>query len=548
MPVTDQIISAARAAARRAALRALQVAGRLHAFSTGQPPTLPGVGLPATPYPLTDARMEARTAGQDALEAFLAARAGPLPTRISSDLASNLDPTRIKRIFDSADQGISIYQYGDFTKRLRERDSHLCGIDRQRRQSVANKPFLIWPRLDTDRLCVGLAHFMRAVVDDIDGFPAAVYSLLSKNCDGWSLNEIVWVPGRVRFQMPDGNGGGPMIDLRGMFPRSIEWVHAKHAAFKQDTFEPLLDLGTSKIHLPSHKFIYSLAAGEGLAPARGYSRSVAWMHFFKHATLRDWNVFLHIYGIPLLHGSVPFGKWRDKAIRDALDIALEAFGRDDQRPVLPDDAKIEITNPTSMSGATDAWFRMAGFCNAEQSKAVLGETLTTEAGESGSYKLGDVHQDSAHEVVVGDALTTASDLRADLFLSILELNADALAQVFNVRPEELPLANPLCAFRTDREWTPEVRLASFAKGTEIGIDISESQVRREMQFDKPTSPSDRVKGKPIVVAKGGAAVGSVAAADGVKNPDEDANATAPGNPTTAPAVEQPQQPPPRGAE
>jgi len=70
------------------------------------------------------------------------------------------------------------------------------------------------------------------------------------------------------------------------------------------------------------------------------------MHFFKHATLRDWNVFLHLYGIPPLHGS-------------------------------------------------DAWFRMAGFCNAEPSKAVLGETLTTEAGESGSYKLGDIHQDSA---------------------------------------------------------------------------------------------------------------------------------------------------------
>jgi len=376
---------------------------------------------------------------------------------------------------------------------------------------------------------------MRAVVDGIDGFPAAVYSLLSKNCDGWSLNEMVWAPGRVRFQMPDGNGGGPMVDVAGLFPRSAEWVHAKHAAFKQDAFEPLLDLGSSKIHLPRHKFIYSLAAGEGLAPARGYSRSVAWMHFFKHATLRDWNVFLHLYGIPLLHGSVPFGKWKDKAIRDALDLALEAFGRDDQRPVLPDDAKINITNPTSMSGATDAWFRMAGFCNAEQSKAVLGETLTTEAGESGSYKLGYVHQDSAHEVIVGDALTTASDLRADLFLSVIELNADALARVFNVRPEALPLGNPLCAFRTDREWTPEVRLNSFAKATEIGIDISESQVRREMQFDKPTSPSDRVKGKPVVVSKGGAAVGSVDAAEGVRVPDDSATPDRPPAQPTGPA-------------
>ena len=57
-----------------------------------------------------------------------------------------------------------------------------------------------------------------------------------------------------------------------------------------------------------------------------------------------------------------------------------------------------------------------------------------------------------------------------------------------------------------------------------------------MQFDKPTSPADRVMGKPVVVAKGGAAVGSVDAAGGVRVPDESAQ---PDHPPADPATPTP---------
>ena len=66
-------------------------------------------------------------------------------------------------------------------------------------------------------------------------------------------------------------------------------------------------------------------------------------------------------------------------------------------------------------------------------------------------------------MIVGDALTTASDIRTDLFLSVIELNADALARTFNCLPDDLAMANPLCEFATDQAWTPAARLDAFVK-------------------------------------------------------------------------------------
>jgi phage gp29-like protein len=505
-----------------------RTAARLQRFAAGgTAPAFPGVGIQNPTFPTRNVRTEQRleSAREDVLEGRIAVNAGPYSDRVSTYPGSHLDPTKIDRIFRSADFGVAIYEYADLCAQMRQRDAHLMGIDRQRRQSVANKPFLLWPRHDNDPLAVGMAHALRAAVDGIDAFPSATYSALSKNCDGWSLNEIIWKPGKLRFQLPDGNGGGPMVTVPGIWPRAIHWVHAKHTQFTNDSSdEPLLDLGPDgSIALPRSKFVYTMTPGDGIACARGYSRAVVWMHFFKHADFRDWNVFLHLYGIPFLQGKIERPMWNDPQMRAVLEQALMAYGKGEQAPILPNGLSVEVHDPVSLGGAGDAHKSLFGICNAEQSKAVQGETLTTEPGESGSYKLGNVHQDSQHEVTVGDALSTASDYRRDLLLAIIEENADEFAKVFNVKPDELVLGLARCGFRTDREWSPEQRMNIYAAATKQGIEVSESQVRNEMQLDRPTSPNDIVRGEAVVVPNGGAAVGSTEASDGVRIDKQDSS-------------------------
>jgi len=504
-------------------------------------PTIKGIGTGAGAgdYPGTNRRLQAELEDPSYLSVRTAVRAGPLPTRISTYPASSLDPLKIDRILQQADRATAVWQFADMNYQMRQRDAHLMGIDRQRRQGTANKELLIHPLSDRDPLSVALAHVRRSIWLGIDNAPAAVYSALSKNCDGWSLSEIIYEQCRLRIELPDGYGSSKIVSVPGIWPRSIEWVHPKHTTFKQDTDECLLDMGGGNvIHLPQHKYLYSLAAGDGIAPGRGYSRAVIWMHFFKHASLRDWNVFLHLYGIPMLEGRLSRENWNDAKMRAVLERAMQAYGTGEENPILTSGMDMKINQPTSVTGADNAWHTLAGFCNAEQSKAVLGSTLTTEAGGA-SYNLGYIHQDSTHEAIVGDAQGTASDIEADIFQSAIELNAVALARAFeehSVRclPEELPLIGADVAFATDREWTPETRMKIFLGLANGGIRGSISQVRRELRYDAPSGPEDEFTGKPVVVPAGAAAVGSADASAGVANPKKQ---PAPPLQTPAPVVD-----------
>jgi len=463
---------------------------------------------------------------EGALRGQIAHAPGPLPTRLSTYPATSLDPLKIDRIFRAADLGVAIYEYGDLCKQMRERDAHLLGVDRQRRAGVANKPYLIIPSDERDPVAVANSHLTRAAIDNIDGFQSAVYSALSKNCDGWSMSEIMWAPGTLRFSVPTSPTTTKMVSVKGLWPRQIDWVHPKHTEFDTRRIDqPLLNVGSrGAIRLPRHKFVYMKAPGEGIATARGYSRSVVWMHFFKHASMRDWVVFLHLYGIPFLQGKMDRGLFKDATMKAVLVEALENYGTGEERPILPEGLDIVVKDPVSIAGSGDAHSKMWGVCCLEQSKAVLGVTLTTEASSGGAaYGLGVVHADAAQEVKVGDAMSTAADLRRDLHRAILEVNADAIARAYSeagltATPVDLVQKPAVGSFRTDREWSPAQRLEIFDKAAAIGVHPSKAQVRHELQIDAPTSPEDTVRGRAVTVANGAQSVGAADASEGVDNP------------------------------
>ncbi len=514
-----------------------RIAGRADMLGMASAPRFPGTGIlgaggmisptGSSPRVARDIERAILADPREALESRIASAPGPIPTRLRTNAASKLDPTKIERIFSAADLGIAIYEYADLCKKMREVDTHLMGVDRHRRQAVANKPFVIAPSDPTDPVAVALAHLERRSIGEIENFPEVVYSTLSKNCDGWSLSELIWKPGALRFRLPDGHGGGQTVTVEGLWPRAIEWVHPKHTEFDtagQGADVPMLNVGsTGAIHLAPHKFLYSRAPGEGIASARGYSRAVVWMHFFKHASWRDWVIFLHIYGIPFLQGKVSRGKWNDAALKQVLVHALEVYGTGEERPILPDDVGIDVHDAVSVTGAGDAHKAMIGTCNAEISKAVEGVTLTSEAGGAGSYALGYVHADAAHEVIVGDAAATGADITSQVLRSMVEVNADAIARAFagaglRCTPADLPSRTAPGTFRTDREWTPETRQKIFAGAIKDKVPVSLAQYRHELQLDAPHDPNDELRADAIVVPEGSVTVDAKEAQDGVKNP------------------------------
>jgi phage gp29-like protein len=69
--------------------------------------------------------------------------------------------------------------------------------------------------------------------------------------------------------------------------------------------------------------------------------------------------------------------------------------------VIPDDASFEFVKG-DVKGSSDVFEGLVTFCNSEVSKAIIGQTLTTEAGDKGARSLGEVHIDVRADIIAED--------------------------------------------------------------------------------------------------------------------------------------------------
>ena len=65
------------------------------------------------------------------------------------------------------------------------------------------------------------------------------------------------------------------------------------------------------------------------------------------------------------------------------------------------------------TSSTDLYERLARYCDEQISKAVLGQTLTSDSG-GGSYAQSKTHNEVRHDLTVADCKALASTLRRDL--------------------------------------------------------------------------------------------------------------------------------------
>jgi len=447
----------------------------------------------------------------DALFGRVSYDSGPAFTRYSSNPATGLNPQMINAALLAANNGYPLV-WAEMVEQVLERDGHLSGIDAARRDEVAGKPFRVHPKPGADPgVAVAVAKFVRASLDELDGFEQCVFDILSANGMGYSSQEIVWKLDRVRF--PDESGNTVAIDA--VCPRSLEWVHPKHFRFDLRTDEPRIVISNTDNTLPPNKFIFHASTGTGLIERRGFMRPCIWYHAAKQWALRDWLTFAHLYGIPQLEGIYDGEISQQPELRTLYETVLRDFG-EGIPAIHPRDFEVKITQPPAGGKSSDVHGALMGMCNAEMSKRVQGETLTTEMGQYGSYGASETHADVRHAIVVADGKKLCNTYRRDLFRPIVELNATRLAAALGRTSEEIMAAVPVASFRIDREVSPMDRQKIYEGAVGLGLEVDQDQYFDEMGFDRPRPGSKPIPGQPVTVSQGGAAVSTVDAVDGVK--------------------------------
>lgn len=170
-------------------------------------------------------------------------------------------------------------------------------------------------------------------------------------------------------------------------------------------------------HVPDYKVI-NVTYEDGYLNPYGSAllRKCYWPVKFKNGTLKFWVNFTEKYGMPLLVGQYMRGGSQDEAekLAKALVTLVE-----DSVIVTPDDVKLEL-HDASRTTSSVLYRDLIKFCNAEISKAVLSQTLTTEL-DMGSYAASQTHFKIRREVILSDIRLVEHTLNK-LIKYIVDLN------------------------------------------------------------------------------------------------------------------------------
>ena len=163
---------------------------------------------------------------------------------------------------------------------------------------------------------------------------------------------------------------------------------------------------------------------------------VFWNVTFKKGGLKFWVVFTEKYGMPHLIGKHPRGSTKEEtnSLADMLEDMVQ-----DAIAVIPDDSSIEIQE-ASKSSSAEIYEKLIDKMNTEISKAILGQTLTTEIGSTGSYAASNTHMQVRQDIIDSDKKLVEGVIN-QLIQWIYEINfANAEVPVFEMyEPEDVDL-------------------------------------------------------------------------------------------------------------
>ena len=368
--------------------------------------------------------------------------------------SDGLTPVRLAEIFKEADAG-DVLRQAELFEEMEEKDPHLFSQLQTRKNAVTGLDYEVIPFDSDDPRDKEIAEFVEAQLGGIEGFEDIMLDLLDAIGKGFAVSEIMW-----------GYDEGHVVvdDIRSRHQKRFFWDSV------DDSFKVRTQEAPEGIELPKNKFIvHKYKARSGHPSRAGVLRVVAWMYLFKNYTLKDWVAFCEVFGMPLRLGKYQPGASEDD--KRALMQALVAIGAD-AAGIFPDGTAIEFVN-TEKTSSTDLYERLARYCDEQVSKAILGQTLTSDSG-GGSYAQSKTHNDVRHDLTVADCKAIAATLRRDLIRPLVLYNFG--------EDKRIPY------LRFDAEESEDLTQTATVIGTlirEAGLKVPTSYIYKKFSIPKP---------------------------------------------------------------
>lgn len=321
--------------------------------------------------------------------------------KYSSYPSNGLTPVKLANIFKEADAG-DIFRQAELFEEMEEKDPHLFSQLQTRKNAVTGLDYEIIPFDQEDESDKEIAKFIAAELEAIESFEDVMMDLLDAIGKGISISEIIW-----GYQ----EGKTIVKEIKNRHQKRFFWD-------ENDEFKVMTKDYPMGIVLPENKFIIHKYKAKSGHPARaGVLRVVAWMYLFKNYDVKDWVSFAEVFGMPLRLGKYnPAASEADKA---ALMQALIQIGTD-AAGMVPEGTEIEFKEAAKVS-SLNVYESLARYCDEQISKAVLGQTLTSDSG-GGSYAQSKTHNEVRHDLTAADCKALAATLRRDLITPLVYFN------------------------------------------------------------------------------------------------------------------------------
>lgn len=221
------------------------------------------------------------------------------------------------------------------------------------------------------------------------------------------------------------------------------------------------------------------------------AKAAPWVIYKRNST-GDWSQFSEVFGMPIqeyIYDSDDDDS-RQRAIEDARNIgSLATF-------VHGKDSSLNLIESGNKSGSADVYERLIERCNSEISKLILGNTLTTEASDTGTQALGTVHKKVEDKVEQADRLYVLDVLNYDMTDIFAGLGINTAGGEFCF-PE-----------RKDLDPTSKVNILVQLHQS-YGLPISDDYLYEEFGIDRPDN-YDQLKAEAAAQAEADRAAGMLA--------------------------------------
>ena len=319
-----------------------------------------------------------------------------------------LTPASLAGILQQAEQG-NLMAQAELFMDMEDKDAHIVAEMGKRKMAVKKLDWHLEPPRDATATEKKATKLLEGLIRDELDVGAVRMAMLDAIGHGYACLELDW-------GQTTGARSGLWIPQQ-IIHRSPSWFTCPPT--DRNSLQ-LRDMSTAYgVPLQPFGWIPHIhRSTSGYLARTGLYRVLAWPYLYKNYSVRDMAEFLEIYGLPIRVGQYPPGAsdTEKRALMDTvLSIGHNAAG------IIPDSMKLELQQVMA-TGSADAFKVMIDWCEASQSKAILGGTLTSSIGANGNRSLGDVHNAVRLDIRDDDAQQLDQSLSTYLIYPIAMLN------------------------------------------------------------------------------------------------------------------------------